>query len=764
MTRTFILVDLSLVAKNKYVLCAVYQCQSTMTMKHPLVLFSAVVVTTTAASASAAFVPPKRNAHGCPCRAAKDNNNEGGQNDIFDMVNNFWEAKKKDVGFPNVKLPSMPNPLDGFLKKGREAATTIEGVEDFDLDLANEIEAALAMANNEVEKQQPRQPARNDAASNMNSNRSIESATAAATKAWLDGMTSENTLFDDMSSSSSSSSSHRRKSEYSNETTNEHEQNNLNLFFATNNAEQYTKNENYEDKYFRGSSWSAESDNNVDNNRVKWSAESNNDSYNNNFSTAAQSFADEPIRAGQEKKSVEETYKMYKQYFEQGVDTSFNARRNDVEVPLQNDDSESTYVTDEEEDDVIFNEDDDGTKVYISDAAFKLSRSLNLDPYEIYQHIQNSSDGNVMVEEQDVRNYLDWRYNALLSKTTNLPKPKKQQPKRPQRVDQRTYRGNNGYSLPVNDLEIESGDNWQSYYDTYRRMAEPTAPSIGHRASSRQSPNRQRRDESRQVSSVQPRPEDRRSFPETNFPQYLTSHLPQRPRESQLSKLIFETKTEKFSNSHMRSTTDAVPFEQVNQANFYPRERHEDSRRKHEFHRKTSRGLGINKNYPQDRSYRDTKNKNSIDMVSRGNDDNMTYEQYNAYFAPNFAQTKRPTPVMPTSSGNSLKGLLENRLDRNLHKQELYNHQQYLDERLQRDMQRVSRLTNVQDQQRALESRLEYNTRQREMQELDQRLEQNIRRLSKTTQRVSRDAQRAIEGVQREWFSNRNEDQNKFAP
>lgn len=722
-----------------------------MTMKHPLVLFSAVVVTTTATSSSAAFVPPKRNGHGCPCRAAKNNNNEGGQNDIFDMVNNFWEAKKKDVGFPNVKLPSMPNPLDGFLKKGREAATTIDGVEDFDLDLANEIEAALAMANNDiVEKQQPQQP-RNDAANNMNTNRSIESATAAATKAWLDSMSSsENTSFDDMSSSSS----HRRQSEYSNETTNEHdEQNNRNLFFATNGADQYTKNKNYDDKYFRGSSWSAESDNNVDNDRGKWSVESNNDSYNDNFSTAAQSLADESIRAGQEKKSVEETYKMYKQYFEQGIDTSFNARRNDVEVPLQNDDSEYTYVTDKEEGDVIFNEDDDGTKVYISDAAFELSRSLNLDPYEIYQHIQNNSDGNVMVEEQDVRNYLDWRYNALLSKT-NLPKPKRQQPKRSQsqRVDQRTYRGNNGYSLPINDLEMESGDNWQSYYDTYRRMAEPTAPRRGHRASSRQ-----RRDESRQVSSVQPRPEDRRSFPETNFPQYLTTHLPQRPRESQLSKLIFETKTEKLSNSHMRSTTDAVPFEQVNQANFYPRERHEDSRREHEFHQKTSRGLGINKNYPQDRSYRDTKNKNSIDMVSRGNDDNMTYEQYNAYFAPNFAQTKRPTPVMPISSGNSLKELLENRLDRNLHKQELYNHQQYLEERLQRDMQRVSRLTNVQDQQRALESRLEYNSRQREMQELDQRLEQNIRRLSKN-------AQRAIEGVQREWFSNRNEDQNKFGP
>ncbi len=724
-------------------------------MNHPLVLFSAAAVTT-AVSSSAAFVPPKRTGHGCPCRAAKNNNNEGGQNDIFDMVNNFWEAKKKDVGFPNAKLPSMPNPLDRFLKKGREAAatSTIEGVEDFDLDLANEIEAALAMANNEVEKQQLQQPARNDAASNMNSNRSIESATAAATKAWLDGMTSENT-FDDMSSSSSSSSN-GSQSEYSNETTNEHEQNNRNQFFANNGADQYTKNENGDEK---GNSFDGVY-NNVDNDRGKWSVESNNDSYNDNFSTA------ESIRAGQEKKSVEETYKMYKQYFEQGVDTSFNAR-NDVEVPLQNDDSEYTnYVTDEEEEDVIFNEDEDETKVYISDAAFELSRSLNLDPYEIYQHIQNNSDGNVMVEEQDVRNYLDWRYNALLSKT-NLPKPMKQQPKRPQskRADQRAYRGNNGYSLPINDLDMESGDNWQSYYDTYRRMAEtPTAPSRGHRPSSRQSPNRQRRDESRQISSVQPRQEPR-SFPETNFPQYLTSHLPQRPRESQLSKLIFETKTEKLSNSHMRSaTTDAVPFEQVNQANFYPRERHEDSRREHEFHQKTSRGLGINKNYPQDRSYRDTKNKNSIDMISRGNDDSMTYEQYNAYFAPNFAQTKRPVPVMPTSSGNSLKGLLENRLGRNLHKQELYNHQQYLDERLQRDMQRVSRLTNVQDQQRALESRLEYNTRQREMQELDQRLEQNIRSLSKTTQRVSRDAQRAIEGVQREWFSNRNEDQNKFGP
>jgi hypothetical protein len=150
-------------------------------------------------------------------------------------------------------------------------------------------------------------------------------------------------------------------------------------------------------------------------------------------------------------------------------------------------------------------------------------------------------------------------------------------------------------------------------------------------------------------------------------------------------------------------------------------------------------------------------------MISNGNDEDLTYEEYNAYFAHNMQRPNNRVPPTATQSGSNLKGLLENRLDRNLHKQELYNQQQqrYLDERLQRDMERVSRLTHVQDQQRELESRLERNNHRRglqhQQQELDQRLDQNIQRLSETTQKVARDAQRAIENAQKGWFGNQDD-------
>jgi len=766
-----------------------------------------------AATSVSAFVPQRKGAVQLSQQglAANSGNNDGGDSvNIFDMVDDYWhdiwrdKKQNVDVGnlfggvLPDAKLPSLPNLIDGFLKKQtRISPSTIESVEDFDLDLANEIEAALAMADNDVggsvhefdsrEQQQP--PLSRDPITS--STNKVEAATAAATKAWLDNMTSNDTSYN------------QKQYGHSHEQVNEQ---NRRPFFASD-AEQYTgnNNDNNANDYFGDSPFHRKSDEN-------WST--NDDNSKDRFSAAAQTLADQSIRAGLEKKSVEETYKMYKQYFEQGVQTSFDGRMNSVEAPPSH------------------NNEGDDTKVFISDAAFDLAESLRLDPYEIYQHKQNNFDGsNGMIEEHDVRNYLDLRYEALLS-NNNLSKPRQESRKREsQEVDNRIYeerdrarrqrtRANKSAdygrpridSRPRNDSEAEG--NWQSYYDTYKQMADaPTARDVRNgrgSANDQYRPTQQRHP----TRHVQPRPEPRQ-FPEqilrkrehaesltnANYqpqePSKATNYEPQKPRESHLSKLVFETKTEKLNSppansrnsrmqqpepmpyeqmnqfqnsppSRMPSQPEPMPYKKMNQAqNSHPNGYEDNIRRGRDqsLYQKPSGGLGTNKNYPQDRSYRDTRNKNSIDMISSGNDEDMTYEEYNAYFAHiqrpnNRAPPPMPTP-MPTQSGNSsLKGLLENRIDRNLHKQEQYDQQQqrYLDERLQRDMERVSRLTHVEDQQRELESRLHRRELHQQEQELDQRLDQKMQRLSETTQKVTRDAQRAIENAQKGWFAGGNQD------
>jgi hypothetical protein len=726
-----------------------------MNMKFACILISAASVS--------AFVPHRWNGamqlseQGLAANSRKNDN--GGPFNIFDMVDDYWRDKKNnvDVGsmfggvFPDAKLPSMPNLIDGFLKKQKisRSSSNIESVGDFDLDLANEIEAALAMAENDVaggsvhqldsrEQQQQRQhplPLNRDRMMNSANNNYVEAATAAATKAWLDNLTSGD-----------STPSNPIKYGYPHE---EVKKQKKTPFFA-NDAEQYTGNDNGNNvnSYFGDSPFHRRSAEN-----------SSTDSYNSfdRFSAAAQTLADKSIRAGLEKKSVEETYKMYKQYFEQGVETAFDGGMDSFEAP-------SSLQKDEEEE----------TKVFISDAAFDLAKSLRLDPYEIYQHKLNNFDGSFMVEENDVRNYLDLRYEAILS-NNNLPKSKQESRKRESdnkiyeerdraRRDRTRANKSADYGRPRNNSEAEG--NWQSYYDTYKQMADAST------AMDLQNLKNPSADMRPRMSSAQPRPEPRQ-FPEQLLPKReqderptRTNYQPQKPRESQLSKLVYETKTEKINgppvyspNNRLKSYPEPVYQAQNSPPNGYAK----NVLRDQNLHQNPSRGLGTNKNYPQDRSYRDTRSKNSIDMISNGNDEDLTYEEYNAYFAHNMQRPNNRVPPTATQSGSNLKGLLENRLDRNLHKQELYNQQQqrYLDERLQRDMERVSRLTHVQDQQRELESRLERNNHRRglqhQQQELDQRLDQNIQRLSETTQKVARDAQRAIENAQKGWFGNQDD-------
>eukprot|EP00986_Skeletonema_menzelii_P020496 scaffold31348_cov143-Skeletonema_menzelii.AAC.1 len=257
------------------------------------------------------------------------------------MVDDYWQGIRRDKNqngnisnlfggvIPNAKIPSVPNLIDGFLKKQKRISpSTIESVEDFDLDLANEIEAALAMAEDDIaggsvheldsrEQQQP--PPFNHGSFASNTNK-VETATAAATKAWLDNMTSNDT------------SLKQEQYGYPHEHEEVREQNQR-PFFA-NDADQFNRNDairNAND-YIGDSPFHRKSDEN-------WST--NDDNSKDRFSAAAQTLADQSIRAGLEKKSVEETYQMYKQYFEQGVQTTFDGGMNNVEAPpLENNEGE----------------------------------------------------------------------------------------------------------------------------------------------------------------------------------------------------------------------------------------------------------------------------------------------------------------------------------------------------------------------------------------------------------------------------------------
>lgn len=685
-------------------------------------------------------------------------NDDGGSVNIFDMVDDYWQEIWRDKNqndnlfggvIPDAKLPSMPNLVDGFLKKQRGAP--IESVEDFDLDLANEIEAALAMAEaeNDVaggsvhefdsrEQQHPSPPLNPDPISS--SANTVEAATAAATKAWLDNMSSNDTSYG-----------------YPYEEVREQ----FRRPFFANDPEQYSGNSNGDNTsdYFGDSPFNRKSEEN-------WST--NDESSQDRISTAEQTLADQSTRADSEKKSVEDTYKMYKQYFEQGVQTTYDGVMNSVEEPpLQN------------------NEDDD-TKVFISDAAFALAESLRLDPYEIYQHMQNNFGGNGTIEEHDVRNYLDLRYEALLSNNKFSKQRQESRKQESRAVDNKIYeerdvarrqrtRANMSadYGRPRNDRrhgnDVVSEGNWQSFYEQYKQMAEVPPKFRGSYAQEQRTHTQQRP----KMPPVQHRSAPR-NIPEN---ENLTNrnYEPQKPRESTLSKLVFETKTEKL-NSRMSSQPEPIHYEQMNQYQNSPPSRmqsqpepissYEQMNQVRNSQRNGyvdnsrggqsnySKGLGINKNYPQDRSYRETRHKNSIDMVSSGNDEGMSYEEYDAYFAHSQRPTKSVPPPMPTQQGTSLKGLLENRMDQNLHKQELYDQQQqrYLDERLQRDLERVSRLTQVQDQQKELENRLHQRELQHQQEELDHRLDRRMQRLSETTRKVTRNAQRAIEDAQN-WFA-----------
>ncbi len=228
------------------------------------------------------------------------------------------------------ELPSIPNLIHEFLKD----ETGIESVEDFDIDLANEIEVALAMAAetdgdaagglvHDVDSREQPQPPQSPPLNSDNiasSTNKVETATASASNAWIDSnmISSNHTLLN--------------QEQYSGYPQKEKVREQSQIPFFANIPEQdhaQSKGISRSDDNNNTSDYIADSPTfHNDSNEENWSITTtiNNNDENSNrihFVAAAQLLADHSIRAGLERKSVEESYKLYQQYFEkEGVSSA----------------------------------------------------------------------------------------------------------------------------------------------------------------------------------------------------------------------------------------------------------------------------------------------------------------------------------------------------------------------------------------------------------------------------------------------------------
>jgi len=118
------------------------------------------------------------------------------------------------------------------------------------------------------------------------------------------------------------------------------------------------------------------------------------------------------------KETSDEAYSRYKQYFQGGIDDG-----SDDEYASQRQANASN---------------NNSRKIVITDSALELARSLKLDIYEIFQHKQRDLDVDITdggenqatVNENDVRDYLDRRYERLFSKLATEKKERRQQQSR----------------------------------------------------------------------------------------------------------------------------------------------------------------------------------------------------------------------------------------------------------------------------------------------------------------------------------------------
>mmetsp|Transcript_1967 Transcript_1967/g.4246 ORF Transcript_1967/g.4246 Transcript_1967/m.4246 type:complete len:953 (+) Transcript_1967:242-3100(+) len=170
------------------------------------------------------------------------------------------------------------------------------------------------------------------------------------------------------------------------------------------------------------------------------------------FQQTPKSPTSQEMNASKREKNAQETYNRYKEYFDGdvgGVDDS----------PVHN-----------------YNF---SRKIFITEQALELARSLKLDIYEIFQYKNDElglDDEGAMVNENDVRDYLDQRYEQLLSvlstdKDRTVRSPQ-QVPRREHSMDSVTRRRQD-YLVRNDDMRMEDSDYGlrearQEYFDSQK--------------------------------------------------------------------------------------------------------------------------------------------------------------------------------------------------------------------------------------------------------------------------------------------------------
>jgi len=209
------------------------------------------------------------------------------------------------------------------------------------------------------------------------------------------------------------------------------------------------------------------------------------------------------------KETSGEAYSRHKKYFQGGI----------------NDGSDDEYTPQRQ----ASTNNQNSKKVVITDSALELARSLKLDIYEIFRHKQRDLDVDITdgggnqatVNESDVRDYLDRRYDHLFSKLATEKKERRQQQSR----RRESPRGLHVQRPPPVNLGVEisdhvsrtrkpersdfvAEDDWEAFYDDQAKNKDDYGwkTSQFHRHASNHRP--QLRRSSQQQQQVQPQQDE----------------------------------------------------------------------------------------------------------------------------------------------------------------------------------------------------------------------------------------------------------------
>ncbi|KAL9182129.1 hypothetical protein ACHAXT_012781 [Thalassiosira profunda] len=277
-------------------------------------------------------------------------------------------------------------------------------------------------------------------------------------------------------------------------------------------------------------------------------------------------------------------------------------------------------------------------RVHITDSALELAASLKLDVHEIY-----IASGKATIEEEDVRDYLDRRYEQLFS-TLSEQRVGHQKASMPNRSRLRGAQYRNGRRVEGGNRRRERSNfvaeemEWEALYDSWRRdegdyrRKEPQFRPYAHDDAKDRPGRRASRPQQRQQQNQRQR--DARELDRDPYFEQRDFGAQRRalPRIASvpISQLVSHPRLERMPQSAPESF-DIADYRPTSQAEF--RQTYHSQPQRNGFQAPNQQSFDSRSAYasPQERGNQHHPGR-SRDEVE------LSYEEYNAYFAPN-AQT-----------------------------------------------------------------------------------------------------------------------------